>query len=146
MFYGGTYRLFGLRSRCKMKLRCKYSSPCSVMIMYALTLAGVSIIFESLMIFSRSVSMKSNTNETFDLWPNTSNSPIKFSCCNSCNNLISLRAVRFWNFKSYRREPLNYCIGHINLQCRLGLLPDYQFWFSSQPLFDPVQYPGLCKR
>lgn len=113
--------------------------------MYAFTLAGVSTILLSFTIISKSVSIKSNTKETFDFCPNTSastifiirnesvlikvwlfkrfyknkvfhdillrsftntnlcgkikqfsvlpRSPMRLICCNSCSNLISLRAV-----------------------------------------------------
>lgn len=46
--------------------------PFKVIIIYALTLAGVSTMLLSFTIISKSVSIKSNTKETFDFCPNTS--------------------------------------------------------------------------
>lgn len=102
-----TSKLLGFKSRCKIQFMCKYSRPLRVITMYALILAGVRTgIFGSLMIISRSVSQKSNTSETLDLWPNTSNKPITFSCCNSWRSLISLNAVRLIPSRASSRDPI----------------------------------------
>uniref|UniRef100_A0A2M4C8L0 Putative secreted protein n=1 Tax=Anopheles marajoara TaxID=58244 RepID=A0A2M4C8L0_9DIPT len=69
-------------------------------------LAGVSTIFWSLMMISRSVSMKSNTSDTLLLCPNTSSSPIMFSWCSSCSSLISLSAVRLIPSAASSRLPI----------------------------------------
>jgi hypothetical protein len=57
---------------CKIQLIWRYSKPCNVINRYALILAGVNTMLLSLIITSRSVSMKSNTSDTLDLCPNTS--------------------------------------------------------------------------
>lgn len=57
---------------CKIQLIWRYSRPCNVINKYALILAGVKTMLLSLIITSRSVSMKSNTSDTLDLCPNTS--------------------------------------------------------------------------
>lgn len=46
--------------------------PFNVIIIYAFTLPGAKTIVLSFTIISKSVSMKSNTKDTFDFCPNTS--------------------------------------------------------------------------
>ncbi len=78
-----TSRLLGFRSRCRTQLSWRYSSPSSVCSVYAFMLAGVSTSEVSLMMTSRSVSIKSMTRETLDLWPKTSLRPMTFGCDSS---------------------------------------------------------------
>ena len=62
---------------------CKYSRPLSVWRVYVLMCAGVRMMEVSLMMTSRSVSMKSITIATFEPVPKTSRIPITFSWLNS---------------------------------------------------------------
>ena len=62
---------------------CKYSRPLSVWRVYVLMCAGVRIMEVSLMMTSRSVSMKSITIATLEPVPKTSRIPITFSWLNS---------------------------------------------------------------
>lgn len=87
----------------------RYSRPWSVISMYAFMCPGARTTVLSLIICSRSVSMKSKTRETFDRWPNTSSKPMIWGCVSSCSSLISRNAVLFIPSLASSLDPSLIC-------------------------------------